>query len=404
MWSGSSVSSDESGACCGVPCAHGSAFPLAPTPQALPWYFDEMTEVEAAAWKRGEHGAKSVHLLRGLTVVDGILRVPEGITIIPSEGLSKRTDFTEVVLPNTLTCIDNGAFLRCTRLATLDLPGALAYIGHNAFTGCSAITALHLPASVDTVGSGAFSDCTALQTVSMESAEVEFEYYEDADKYFSGCTSLAAISVPDPDHAMATWPDGGRGLFDEYNDEEAHLPKLLAAATPDMQLRYYWYPGQDGHALCLPSARRAVLTVLLVAARLMHRQSRRVALTARRTVLPDLPDELWFCILSFIRRHELGGAVYLQHNPRTQSPVTAAPLNPKDIHELEREPEPAATGSGASETDSQVGESTCSETDSDGQHPDALPGPVARCSRCTEMMFCCTCTTVTTNPTTTAEF
>jgi hypothetical protein len=27
-----------------------------------------------------------------------------------------------------------------------------------------------------------------------------------------------------------------------------------------------------------------------------------------------------------------------------------------------------------------------------GQHPGALPGPVARCSRCTEITFCCTCT------------
>ena len=60
-------------------------------------------------------------------------------------------------------------------------------------------------------------------------------------------------------------------------------------------------------------------------------------------------------------------------------------------HELDREPEPAASGSGASETDSVVGESTHHETDRNGQHPVALPGPVARCSRCTEMLFCCTC-------------
>ena len=71
-----------------------------------------------------------------------------------------------------------------------------------------------------------------------------------------------------------------------------------------------------GHALCLNDARKAVRTVLLVAARLVHdsdrqpqqqpqqqqQRSRRVAFKTQQKVLPD-PDELWFCIFSLIPRH-----------------------------------------------------------------------------------------------------
>jgi hypothetical protein len=118
---------------------------------------------------------------------------------------------------------------------------------------------------------------------------------------------------------MATWPHDIM-----FQNCPTQLPELLAAATPAMQLQHYWKPGQDGHALCLPGARKAVRTVLLVAARLMHRwrasadtaaqhgrqrrRTRYMALQAAQAPLPDLPDELWFCILSLVRRHELGGA------------------------------------------------------------------------------------------------
>lgn len=99
--------------------------------------------------------------------------------------------------------------------------------------------------------------------------------------------------------------------------------RLVSARVPT-QKQVYCKRGQEGHALCLNDARKAVRTVLLVAARLMltsavhnsdrqpqqqRRRSRRVAFKTQQKVLPDLLDELRFCILSLIPRHELGGAI-----------------------------------------------------------------------------------------------
>ena len=160
-----------------------------------------------------------------------------------------------------------------------------------------------------------------------------------SDGHFSRCKSLAAISDPNPDHAMATWPHS-----EIFPDCPKQLRELLAAAAAAMQLRHYWHPGQDGHALCLAGPAHAGLSSPCSSSQrgscwqtskhstaahgqCRQRRSRQVALTA----LPDLPDELWLCILSFIRRQELGGAV---------------------VHELERELEPATNGSGIGERES----------------------------------------------------
>ena len=235
------------------------------------------------------------------------------------------TSLAAMKLPATLTGIGGRSFVSCRALAGVEFPTGLTIIGAYAFCGCTALTDLHIPASVVTVEDRAFEECTTLHTVTMESNEVQF-VTSDTGIYhhFSRCTSLAAISVSDPGHAVANWPHN-----EMFGLGTKQLPELLAAATPDMQLQYYWKRGAEGHAMCLPSARKVVLTVLLVAARLMQpwctsahngdgqaqlqrvgrsgrAQQQRVAPNARQTALPDLPDELWFCILSLIRRHELG--------------------------------------------------------------------------------------------------
>ncbi len=45
-------------------------------------------------------------------------------------------DLTSVVLPETLTLLDDEAFYGCTRLGTIAIPAAVTHIGTDAFMGC----------------------------------------------------------------------------------------------------------------------------------------------------------------------------------------------------------------------------------------------------------------------------
>ena len=238
------------------------------------------------------------------------------LSTVGSNTFARCTNLATITFPATLTTIGASAFSGCTKITGFALPSRLETIGFSAFADCTSLAELRIPGSVLAVGAYAFYGCTALHTVVVESVTLRFEAYQlYTTDQFRDCAALAAISVPDT-AATAAWPNN---MFTGINPCTLPLAALLAAAKPRMQLQFYWKPGRDAHTLCSSRAREAVCTVLLVATRWTHRwkalglpagarRSSRVQAARVRLALPDLPDELWFCILGLIRRHELGGA------------------------------------------------------------------------------------------------
>ena len=265
--------------------------------------------------------------------------IPAGTTTIADSRYCAHNDITSVTFPDSLrvigsaafafcsgvkridlsktqvTAIHDQAFLSCLDLVEVILPPTLATIGTLAFCSCD-IRALLLPASVAEVGPSAFRACTDLQTVVLEGSSVLFPTSKDGmARQFMRCRALATVSVPDTTVAP-TWPNAKYGMFEDCNKTMA---ELLAAAKPSTQLQFYWKPGHEAYLQCSPVAREAVFAVLLVATRWTHRgqalgsspaarRSSRATAARVRLALPDLPDEMWFCILRLIRRHELGRA------------------------------------------------------------------------------------------------
>ena len=244
---------------------------------------------------------------------------------------------TAVTFPPTCTAIESRAFCECDGLTAVDLPAGMTTIGEHAFYRSTSLVALRIPASIRSIGPFAFAHCSALTAVVIDAAAFSFDSNPFGNtRQFLGCTALSVISVPDRE-AAARWPDG------VFLGCPTPLPAMLAASPPSVQLKYYWKPGRASLSQCAPNAREVVYTVLLVAARLMHRwftqpalvrapptagapapgkhaqplkRMRLVAANAQHgtahsqptAVLSDLPDEIWFCILSLLRRHELGRA------------------------------------------------------------------------------------------------
>ena len=92
---------------------------------------------------------------------------------------------------------------------------------------------------------------------------------------------------------------------------DASITASKSVAMLDLP-RLWWAPTAECHReLCLPRARAAVVTILLVGWRLQWQvdpalvpeHTRKVA---RTVALPTLPSELWFEMLEFVRVHELG--------------------------------------------------------------------------------------------------
>lgn len=118
---------------------------------------------------------------------DGLthVKLPNGLTDIPSSAFSGCSSLQEINLPDSLTTIgqqafyfcdqltkvkipdgikeiSNGAFLECEFIVNLEIPYGVTSIGNNAFSGCELIEKINIPPSVTNIVAGAFGYCSGL--------------------------------------------------------------------------------------------------------------------------------------------------------------------------------------------------------------------------------------------------
>lgn len=77
------------------------------------------------------------------------------------------SEITDLVIPNTVTKIQNKAFLNCQNFESITIPNSVIEIGGWAFSGCSGVTKVNLGNSVRTVGKSPFLNCRYLDTINI---------------------------------------------------------------------------------------------------------------------------------------------------------------------------------------------------------------------------------------------
>ena len=69
------------------------------------------------------------------------------------------TEIKELVIPNSVTDINNYAFSDCSGLTSVTIPNSVTSIGYSAFKNCTGLTSITIPSSVTSIGGGAFYCC-----------------------------------------------------------------------------------------------------------------------------------------------------------------------------------------------------------------------------------------------------
>lgn len=71
----------------------------------------------------------------------------------------KDKDIQNLVIPQGVEVIYNGAFKRCFSLQSIVVPNSVTTIGKYAFLGCFSLQDIDIPSSVVSFGDGVFASC-----------------------------------------------------------------------------------------------------------------------------------------------------------------------------------------------------------------------------------------------------
>lgn len=164
-----------------------------------------------------------------VTIPDYIMYAP--VRTVDTHAFEANTSYNQgnepkIILPSTLTAINDMAFEGCTWIKELALPYGLASIGTEAFEGCVGLTGMEIPDSVTVLGKGAFHMCTGLETVKLSNSLRELQ----AGTYgtFEGCSNLRYIRVPEGVRSI-----GANSFKDCTNIEYILLPFSMRTGSID---------------------------------------------------------------------------------------------------------------------------------------------------------------------------
>lgn len=113
--------------------------------------------------------------------------IPEGVTEIRQGAFVSCTNLKEVSFPKSLTKIDWWAFENCISLESALLGDNVTYIGSGAFRSCTSLESVTLPKTLKSLGEDAFQNCAILTDLRFEGTLAEWNAMEKEDGWNSGC-------------------------------------------------------------------------------------------------------------------------------------------------------------------------------------------------------------------------
>ncbi len=116
--------------------------------------------------------------------------VPDGITEIADGAFANHAYVEKVVLPNSLVKIGAKAFAWCESLREINIPDSVKYIGARAFIDCGMLKEISIGANVEEIGDRAFDRCSNLKKVTLPE-----NLKKISDFMFHDCIRLSDVNM-----------------------------------------------------------------------------------------------------------------------------------------------------------------------------------------------------------------
>lgn len=118
------------------------------------------------------------------------INIPDTVWKIGDRAF-RRTNITEIILPENLTILGINTFCMCNSLRYVKLNDKLDTIPFGCFSGCENLDTIELNPNIDCINPQAFKDCRSLKHLSF-SSNLKFI----GDYAFSNCVDLEYIKIP----------------------------------------------------------------------------------------------------------------------------------------------------------------------------------------------------------------
>ena len=121
-------------------------------------------------------------VLKKYTGKDKDVVIPDGVTRIGNGAFEDCKSLTSVTIPDGVTKIDEYAFRGCENLTSITIPDSVTSIGECAFENCTSLTSITIPDSVISIGERAFEDCTSLTSIKIAASNEKYLIINNYDK------------------------------------------------------------------------------------------------------------------------------------------------------------------------------------------------------------------------------
>ena len=130
-------------------------------------------------------------LIDGMSCKNKLVNIPNGVKKVSKYAFYDNSYVEKVVIPASVSYIQEGAFYYCTNLKTVTVPDTVKGLGIAAFANCSKLENVKLGTGFPTLNEGAFYRCTSLKSI-----EIPHNVVNINTVAFEGCTNLSDVSLP----------------------------------------------------------------------------------------------------------------------------------------------------------------------------------------------------------------
>ena len=114
----------------------------------------------------------------------------KSVTMFKAKMYSGDYFIKRIVLPNSITYIESGAFKEFHALESINIPNKVTEIGMDTFSLCYSLEEITIPASITYIHQDAFNYCPNLKTVKYSGTEEQWRAISKDDSDFANCTVI----------------------------------------------------------------------------------------------------------------------------------------------------------------------------------------------------------------------